>query len=131
MRFTALHIFTIIIAAAGAFFSAEAVVDLLGQGAPGWLTGLWALTAVSFAATCALLVMRSARACQLALLALALLVAALGIGAFDLVAVLRGSGETGLSPGLLLALLPLGLPAAFWAYVTRDTFRLRRRGDLS
>jgi hypothetical protein len=130
MRFAALHIFTIIIAAAGAYLSAEAVVDLPGQGAPAWLTGLWALTAVSFAATCALLVMRSARACQPALLALALLVAALGIGASDLVAVLRG-GETGLSSSLLLALLPLGLPVAFWAYVTRDTFRLRRRGDLS
>jgi hypothetical protein len=75
--------------------------------------------------------MRSARACQPALLALALLVAALGIGASDLVAILRGGGETGLSPSLLLALLPLGLPVAFWAYVTRDTFRLRRRGDLS
>ncbi|MCU0790507.1 MAG: hypothetical protein MUE79_05565 [Nitratireductor sp.] len=131
MRFTVLHIFTIIVAAAGAFLSAEAVVNLRGDGAPGWLSGLWALAAVSFVATCALLVMRSARACQLALLALALLVAALGIGAFDLLAALRGGGETGLPPSLLLALLPLGLPAAFWAYVTRDIFRLRRRGELS
>jgi hypothetical protein len=131
MRFSGVHSMTILVSAAGAFLSANAAFEFIADGNVWWLASLWAVIALAFAGTCGLLYLRSARAYRLALATLILLALALGIGASSLLAVLATPEEAGPAPRMLLALLPLLLPVAFWAYVTRDIFRLRRKGELS
>lgn len=129
MPFSALHLMTILTSGVGAFLSGQAGLEFVGEGAAWWLTALWGGIAVAFGSTFAFLVRRSALACGPALLALVLLGTGLVVGTAAQVADLGIGTEA--RPNLALLLLPTFLPLAFWAYVTRDIFRLRRRGDLS
>lgn len=131
MRISGVHIMTVVASAAGALLSAQAAFEFIANGSVWWLSSLWVIIALAFAGTCGLLCLRSAHACRLALGTLALLAIALGIGGFDLFHSVAASEEAGPLLPMLLALLPLALPVAFWAYVTRDIFRLRRMGELS
>jgi hypothetical protein len=131
MRFSGVHIMTILASAAGAFLSAQAAFEFIADGSVWWLSSLWVIIALAFAGTCGLLCLRSERACRLSLATLILLATSVGVGAIDLLGLLATPEEAGPAPQMLLVLLPLFLPVAIWAYVTRDIFRLRRKGELS